>query len=226
MATAKPLVLMSERDWDLFRSLERSPLTVRQILKLSYTFAYPFTDERRVQERMQLLEAAGRVRRWQYATAGCGALAYFTLSPLGYRILPELEVSPPKLRCCRPVGVARQAHTRTLADVIVHMLVAAHEHDVAIVAFHRENTCRLAVGDAHLYPDNAIVLQPPASERTFTYFVELDNCTESIRSTGTMDSWQRKVQFYERYQDQHEERFRVLTFTTGGTQRQIGRAHV
>ena len=34
-----------------------------------------------------------------------------------------------------------------------------------------------------------------------------------------MDSWQRKVRFYERYQDAKPERFRVLAVTTGGEPR-------
>src|SRR5689334_18304093 len=80
------LTLVTPRDLDLFHALERTPLTVRQLLKLSATFAYPFTAERRVQERLQQLCAAGRVRRWIYSTAGQGALSYYTLSPLGYQL--------------------------------------------------------------------------------------------------------------------------------------------
>ncbi len=217
------LCLLTARDRDLFQALERTPLTVAQILKLSSTFSYPFTTERRVQERLQRVCAAGRVRRWRYATAGQGALSYFTLSPLGFRLLHNLEEAPQgRLSVCRPVGVARQAHTRALAEVIVHLLVAAQESSIPVVDFHRENTLRLTVGDEHLYPDTALALQPPAQqegEETLTYFIELDNCTESVRTSGMLDSWQRKVQFYERYQDTQKERFRVLAFTTGGTQR-------
>ncbi len=43
------LCLVTPRDRDLFQALDRSPLTIRQLLKLSTTFAYPFTTERRVQ---------------------------------------------------------------------------------------------------------------------------------------------------------------------------------
>lgn len=79
-ASDSPLRLVTPRDRDLFEALDRCPLTVRQLLKLSVTFAYPFTTERRVQERLHQLCAAGRVRRWLYATAGQGALSYYTLS--------------------------------------------------------------------------------------------------------------------------------------------------
>src|SRR5439155_4071866 len=73
--------LVTPRDNDLFAALARCPLTVRQLLAVSATFAYPFTSERRVQERLQRLCAAGRLRRWFYATAGQGALSYYTLTP-------------------------------------------------------------------------------------------------------------------------------------------------
>src|SRR5437588_10626462 len=105
MATASSLCLVTPRDRDLFLALERSPLTVRQLLKLSETFAYPFTTERRVQERMQRLVAAGRVRRWRYATAGQGALSYYILRPLGYRLLHGADAPAPRRGLFRPIGV-------------------------------------------------------------------------------------------------------------------------
>src|SRR5713226_23401 len=101
------LCLVTPRDIDLFQALDRCPLTVRQLLKLSTTFAYPFTTERRVQERLQKLCAAGRVRRWRYATAGQGALSYYTLALLGYRLLQGHDTAPPGRGHFGPVGVAR-----------------------------------------------------------------------------------------------------------------------
>src|SRR6266581_3741514 len=114
-----PFCLVTPRDLDLFQALDRCPLTVRQLLKLSATFIYPFTTERRVQERLHRLSAAGRVRRWRYATAGQGALSYYTLSPLGFRLLHGSEATVMGRGHFGPVGVARQAHTRALAEVIV-----------------------------------------------------------------------------------------------------------
>src|ERR1700704_1771246 len=104
-----PLCLVTPRDTDLFQALDRGPLTVRQLLKLSPTFAYPFTTERRVQERLQRLCAAGRVRRWRYATAGQGALSYYTLSPLGYRLLHGFAAAPSGRGLFSAIGIARQA---------------------------------------------------------------------------------------------------------------------
>src|SRR5437870_12163787 len=79
--------LHTQRDSEILAALDRTPLTARQILKLSRTFAVPFTDERRVRERLQLLCAARRVRQFVYATAGQGAPAYYVLSPLGFKLL-------------------------------------------------------------------------------------------------------------------------------------------
>ena len=115
-----PQRLVTARDLDILTALARCPLTSEQLLKLSETFAHPFTDLRRVRERLQILVAAGRVRQWRYATADRGAPNYYSLSPLGYRILHGEDAPPPAKRSHGPIGIARQHHTRSLADFIVH----------------------------------------------------------------------------------------------------------
>ncbi len=218
MATESPLCLVTPRDRDLFQALDRCPLTVRQLLKVSSTFAYAFTTERRVQERLQCLAAAGRVRRWRYATAGQGALSYYTLTPLGYRLLHGVDTLPSGRGLFGPVGVARQAHTQALAEAIVHLVAAAHRTQIPIRNFRRENALRLRVGDDSLYPDGAFELCPDQDAR-FTFYLEIDNRTETVAVGSSLDSWGRKVQFYEKYQDAQADRFRVLAITTGGPER-------
>src|SRR5207237_8576639 len=115
------LRLVTPRDRDLFQALDRCPLTVRQLLKLSSTFAYPFTTERRVQERMQQLCAAGRVRRWLYATAGQGALSYYPLTTISHPLLHGDQATG--RGAFGPVGLSRQPHTQALADALVHLFV-------------------------------------------------------------------------------------------------------
>lgn len=210
---SKPLTLTTPRDIGLLSALERSPLTVEQLLKLSATFAYPFTTDRRVQERLQRLVAAGRVRRWLYATAGRGALSYYTLSPLGFRLMHGEDTLLPSRFRFGPVGIARQAHVRALAEAIVHLLVAAHRSSVAVQNFRPENALHLRIGVESLFPDGAFDVVMP--DRTFHYFVELDNCTETIHGAQHVESWQKKIAFYERLQDTVKERFRVLAVTTG-----------
>lgn len=191
---------------------------MRQLLRLSATFTYPFTTERRVQERLQALCAAGRVRQWRYATAGQGALSYYTLTPLGYRLLHGHDAMPSGRGLFGPVGVARQSHTQALAEVTVQLFLATHRTGIPVTRFRRENAQRLTVGDESLYPDGTFDLLP-SPETCFSYFLELDNRTESIYSASTLDTWQRKVQFYERYQDAEHDRFRLLGITTGGPER-------
>ena len=50
-------------------------------------------------------------------------------------------------------------------------------------------------------------------------YAEIDNGTESVHSLESLDTWQRKIGFYERFQDAEPERFRVLAVTTGGRKR-------
>jgi hypothetical protein len=114
--------------------------------------------------------------------------------------------------------VAWQAHARALAEAIVHLGIGAHRAGVAIENFRRENTLRLSAGDESLYPDAAFDIQLDKVSR-FTFFIEVDNRTETVWPGSTIDSWGRKVQFYERYQDGRQERFRVLAITTGGQAR-------
>src|SRR5207249_1428495 len=93
-----------------------------------------------------------------------------------------------------------------------------HAAGVNLGDFARENTLRLSTGEEHLYPDAAFALstleRPP-----FTFYVELDNSTEPLASPRTCDSWQRKLQFYERLQDQSPFRFRVLAVVTRSVHR-------
>lgn len=218
MATPTSNVLLTGRDLDILAALDRCPLTAEQMHALSWTFALPFTSERRVRERLQQLGAAGRVRRWHYATAGRGALGYYTLSPLGFQILHgDSERYAPK-RAFAPVGLARQHHTYCLAEFIVHLAIATHQAGWKLTGFYRENACRLPVGDEVIYPDCAFQLvaegRPPHS-----FFVELDNSTEVIRSDADRDSWQRKLRLYDAFQDSVPDRFRVIVLATRSSER-------
>ncbi len=196
MATLSSNLLLTARDLEILTALDRCPLTAEQFLKLSQTFAVPFTDERRVRERLQQLVAAGRVRRWLYATAGRGALGYYTLSRLGHLLLRGDEEAAAARRAFGPVGIARQFHTLRLADFIVHTATSAHRAGLKLSGFYRENAFRLTVGQESLYPDCAFQLVTP-SGFPFSFFVELDNSTEAIRSDKDRESWQRKLRLYD-----------------------------
>lgn len=210
---------LTPRDLDVLTALDHSPLTAPQLLTFSQTFDRPFTSERRVRERLQHLGAAGRVRRWHYATAGQGAPNYYTLTRLGYQLLHGADARAPTKRYFDPVAIARQHHTSSLADFVAHTAAASHRCGVTLTGFCRENTVSLRSGDDVLYPDCGFLLVPPGGPE-LRFFVELDNSTERVRSTADADSWQRKLRIYESLADRlGDKRFRVLVVTTRSRQR-------
>lgn len=217
MASTLP-ALLPPRDYDILEALDRSPLTVPQLHALSASFSYPFTTERKLRARMQVLATRDLVRRYLYPTAGPGVPVYFTLSPEGYRVLYGHDAKLPSKHAFLAVGFARLRHTLALADFIVHTAVAARGADCRLENFHRENTLKLQVGTEFLYPDCAFELTDPRGQR-FSYYVEVDNGTERVVSAKSVDSWERKIVLYDRHQDEAGHRFRVLVITTGGSAR-------
>lgn len=208
--------LVTPRDYDLLAALDRCPFTARQLVKLSATFAYPFTSERKARQRLQVLCGSGRVRRARYlaiAGRGAGAPSYYFLSPQGHRILHGPDAVPPCKRAFHPVGIAHQQHSHSLAEFIAHAAVCARQASLGVSGFCRENSVCLQVGEETLYPDCAFQMFTPAGGE-LSFFVEIDNSSERIRSEKSLDSWQRKIRLYDAYQDRWPKRFRVLVVTT------------
>lgn len=212
---------LTARDEEVLLALDRCPLTVQQLLKLSQTFrGSPFTSVRSVQDRLQKLREAGWVNKWVYATAGrCGAPDYYKPTLLGYRLLYGRDASAPTKRAFTEVGLAHQHHTHCLADFIVHTLVSAHRVRVCVANYSREHSLQFVLGGECLSPDCAFDLRTPWGQQ-FSFFVELDNATERIRSDKDTESWQRKTRLYEQLQNQrHPQRFRVLVVATRSHER-------
>ena len=140
---------LTDRDTETLLALNRCPLTVRQLMKISETFkATPFQSPRSVQDRLQKLHAAGWVSRWRYATTGPGgAPEYYKPTLLAYRFLHNPGASPPRKRAFGEIGVARHHHTHALSEFIVHTLVAAERRGIHMKNFYPENSLRLAVQD-------------------------------------------------------------------------------
>lgn len=215
MATERPRHL-TDRDVEILLALDRCPLTVLQIQKISQTFhGMPFLSPRSVQDRLQKLREAGWVNKWTYATAGrIGAPDYFRATALGYRLLYGHRAIPPARRHFSEIGIARHYHTHALAEFVVHTAVAAHRAALRMLNFSPENGLRLAVGEEALFPDCAFNLCGP-DDRRFHYRVELDSGTERVQSDKDTDSWQRKIRLYEELQDRcSPSRFRVIVVAT------------
>jgi len=119
------MTIVTPRDEDLFLGLDRTPLTLRQLLTLSETFRVPFPSYRLLHARLQRLLTAGWVRRFWYPTVGRQAESYYTLSPIGFALLHGHKAPLPARQHFGPVGDARCHHTKSLADVLVHAQVAA-----------------------------------------------------------------------------------------------------
>lgn len=199
---------------EILLALDRCPLTVQQLLKLSQSFREQrFTSSRSVQDRLRKLRLAGWVRRWTYATASrSGAPDYYKLTLLGYRLAYERNAPPPTKGYFNEIGIARQFHTHALSEFVVHTVVAALQQGIEVKDFSPENTLRLQVAQDTLFPDCGFELHRDG--RKLNFLVELDNGSERVRSDKDTDSWQRKIRLYEELQDLSPPRFRVLVVTT------------
>jgi hypothetical protein len=216
MTNAPVRYQLTGRDYEILLSLDRCPLTARQLLKLSEAFhSRAFRSVRSVQERLAKLSAAGWVRRWRYATASRGASPeYYRVTLSGYRMAYGEEASPPSKRAFSEIGIAHQHHTLCLADFVVHTLAAAHRRGLRMVNFYRENALNLTVNDETISPDCAFEILTPEPAQ-FNFVVELDNGTERVRSPKDVESWQRKIRLYDQVQNRsYPHRFRVLIVTT------------
>lgn len=212
--TTRPHRLLTGRDLEILTALDRTPLSAGQLFALSRSFTHGFGSERMVRERLAAICSAGWAQAGRYATVGPGAgQNYYQLARLGYRILYGERAEAPTKRYFAPISLARQHHTKCLADFIVHTLVSAHGAGMTFTDFYRENTLRLSIGTECLYPDCAFQLILPDG-REFNYLVEIDNHTEQIRSMKDADSWQKKTRLYDDLQSSSQQRFRVLVITT------------
>ena len=92
MATSSIPRHLTDRDEEILLALDRCPLTVVQILKLSQAFSgQPFTSARGVQDRLHKLREADWVRSWPYAIANRGSPPdYFRLA---YHLLVAIETT-------------------------------------------------------------------------------------------------------------------------------------
>ena len=128
------------------------------------------------------------------------------------------EATLPTKRFLRELPIGRHHHTRSLADFLVHTLIAADRLGMQIIGFHPENTLRIAAGDHGLFPDASFSLLLPSGS-LFRYHVELDNSTEPIRSIERLDAWQQKLHLYHQHAIDTRDRFKLLVVTTKNSSR-------
>lgn len=193
------VIHLSLRDRDLLLLLERTPATSPLIVKASATFAgEPFRDERRARERLQGLTGEGLARAWALAQPGGGVTKCYKLTPHGFAALYGAEIALPPRAYFQDIPLSRLEHTLSLAEVIVHTFVAAHQHRVKVTKFHRENELTLTAGQFTHQPDCHVQLR--SGGKTFNVLFELDRSTESVDSYSEQ-SIRQKILGYEAYQD-------------------------
>jgi hypothetical protein len=190
---------LSARDQSLLRLLVRTPATTTLLLKASETFdGDPFHDERRVRERLQTLAKSQLIRAFP-ATHGVGGLVnWYKLTAEGFRSVRGIEATLPHRSRFEAIPPSRFQHTQTLAEVIVHSLVAAHRDRCDVPFFQGDGEARIDVASHTFYPD--CFFQFALSGKQFNNYFEIDQSTESIDSNAEQ-SIRTKLLNYETYQD-------------------------
>lgn len=216
---SKTVTIYTARDQQIHEALTLTPLDTQQLLKLSETFAQPFTSARKLRERMQEHLRAGWIHTFTYATASPGQLNYYKLSAEGYRLLHGPGAVLPRRAAFNDVSLALQRHTRHLADVIVQTNVHAQRVGLRIFDQRGENQLPLTIGEVTQKPDFSFQLE--TRDGAFTYYDEIDEGTEPITSTKQRESLEAKIRFHEDFQNATGERYRVRVFFTKASIRMV-----
>src|SRR6266436_5000546 len=111
-------VNLSPRDLSLLRLLSWTSATTALLFRASSAFdGGPFSDERRLRERLQSSSEAGAVRSWPMAQAGGGLQNYYKLTPLGFDMTCGSEAPRPSRAFFAEVSPSLSMHTFRLAEV-------------------------------------------------------------------------------------------------------------
>ena len=197
-------------------------LTTQQLLALSQAFAKPFTSESRLRHYLSDLrrwEGGGLIRSFPYALESDGRPpVYWKLTRAGYRHLHGTSVCLPNRRYFDRIGTERHEHTLALGEFFVKTRVTVAQQGFTLVRYARENSVRLDVPErGQIRPDGCFTLRDPYGG-VHHLVIELDNGTERVESTKTVESIQRKIEGYDRHQAQFDardpQRYFVVLVTT------------
>lgn len=190
---------LSPRDRSLLKLLSWTPATTGQLVQGSSTFdGGPFSDERRLRERLHALEEVGFTRHWSTATIGGGLQNYYKLTPAGFHVLFGHDSPLPPRAFFAAISPSSFLHTIRLADVIVKTACAAHDSRLPVDRFYRENELSFPVGDNQVQPD--CFFRFTTSGRAFNLAFEIDQSTETVDSPLDT-SLRRRLELYDAYQD-------------------------
>ncbi|MCA9227628.1 MAG: replication-relaxation family protein, partial [Planctomycetales bacterium] len=181
------------------RLLDRTPATAELIRLASVSFpGGPFRDPRRVRERLNALAHMRLVSSFS-ATQGIGGpINWYKLTQDGFRLLYGPDVTLPHRSRFTATSPSRFHHMQTLAEVIVHLLAAAHRARVTVTRFFGDGELMIEGAGRKLQPDCFFQLQQAG--RQFNFMVEVDHATEPLDSHSA-HAVRQKIEVYESHQD-------------------------
>ena len=216
-------IALTQRDFQILQSLDRVPMTSKQLQVASRAYEQPFGNESLVRRRLSKLKNAELVKPFRYSLVSLGrAPNYWKLTPKGYRAVYGDDASHPNRRYFAPVSLGSHFHTNAIASLISHLSAMAAENGHTIDRFCRENS--LAIGNAknRVYPDSAFRIRA-SDGRSFPFVLELDNGTERVRTKRDVESIERKILAYDADQQKFKRddpnRYLLLFVTTRSVQR-------
>ncbi|KAA1258613.1 hypothetical protein LF1_11350 [Rubripirellula obstinata] len=216
---------LTHRDLDILTSLDRTPMTPRQLHVASQAYRQPFTDEALVRRRLGRLKDAGFTQSFSYSLVSDGrAPKYWKLTRSGYRLIYGADAILPGRRYFSEVSVGHHVHTHAIASLVAHLASSAKRHGIEMDQYARENSVKLQAGQSHVFPDGAFRLRHRRqSDRPYSFVLELDNGSERVRSNKDIESIERKIRTYDlhqsRYKREDPARYLVLFITTRSEQR-------
>ena len=190
-------------------------MVVEQALRFMATTPDPFTQRRLLLRRLEILRAAGWVRRWRYAIASQGSSPmYYRLTIDGYRLLKGDPAAKPCGRYSfRRVDPNQHRHAYLQCEFLIALFAAARRHGVLVCDCFPDGSVALDGDDGPHYPDFTFSLRT-WNGKQFNFFVELDNETKSIRSFGNRDAIEHTMRRYEEHHYAAGGKFRVLYLCT------------
>ncbi|MEL7496556.1 MAG: replication-relaxation family protein [Planctomycetota bacterium] len=211
---------LTHRDEQTLLALLKLPLTSQQLFRLSSTFSQSFPSERVTRRRLQRLTEEGMLRRFYFAFPSNGRNpAYWRLTRKSYHLLGEImgELPSPKRSLFSTIGVSLHFHTHRVSEVVVKLLVDAHQAGIETEDVQIES----AIGSVEtemIVPDATLTLQ--CEGRRFRFYIELDTASERIATLQRIpSSIQKKLELYERHRRSSRSQFRVLFVTTSSKRR-------
>lgn len=204
--STKPRIDSHRRRREILAALYVSPLTARQILALSETFAQPFTEEVYVRRKMLSLVREGYVKEFTYLDQ----TKYWRLSRMGHEALHGPDKPAPGWRAYRPISPSLERHTRRLADLQLALQISAYRSDVRVMFLYGDGQVTLTCGEKRKIPDTVIGLKKKGY-KTYPLMIELDCGTEPVYSTKARESLDKAITFYNDHEASIRDTYRVLT---------------